>query len=389
MARSALSASEPRMVSVASAVATDSRRLVDALHRQLPSEGLAAIVVFFSPDYDAREVAHRLAELYPTIPTYGCTTAGELTPQGLGAHSAVAIGFPSRDFTVVAQPISDLATFSVEDGRSVVDALRARLARDAPTATSASTFGLLFVDGMSRREETVISALYSALDDIPIVGGSAGDGLRFGQPWIIHNGQASANGAILMLVHTSLPFHVFKSDHFEATDVKMVVTEADIAGRTVKELNAEPAAAEYARAVGILDENLDALSFASHPVVVRVGGEYYARSIQRVNEDGSLSFFCAIDEGLVLTAARRRDMLQSIRELFQSVEEEIGAVDMYLGFDCVLRRLDAEQRQVTHELSELYRRNRVIGFNTYGEQFRSMHLNQTFTGVAIGRRRGA
>jgi len=26
----------------------------------------------------------------------------------------------------------------------------------------------------------------------------------------------------------------------------------------------------------------------------------------------------------------------------------------------------------------------VIGFNTYGEQFNGMHLNQTFTGVAIG-----
>ncbi len=30
-----------------------------------------------------------------------------------------------------------------------------------------------------------------------------------------------------------------------------------------------------------------------------------------------------------------------------------------------------------------------FGFNTYGEQFRSMHLNQTFTGVAIGRDAGA
>jgi len=27
----------------------------------------------------------------------------------------------------------------------------------------------------------------------------------------------------------------------------------------------------------------------------------------------------------------------------------------------------------------------VIGFNTYGEQFNGMHINQTFTGVAIGR----
>jgi hypothetical protein len=30
--------------------------------------------------------------------------------------------------------------------------------------------------------------------------------------------------------------------------------------------------------------------------------------------------------------------------------------------------------------------NNVIGFSTYGEQFSAMHLNQTFTGVALGRR---
>jgi hypothetical protein len=25
-----------------------------------------------------------------------------------------------------------------------------------------------------------------------------------------------------------------------------------------------------------------------------------------------------------------------------------------------------------------------VGFGTYGEQYRSMHLNQTFTGIAFG-----
>ena len=34
--------------------------------------------------------------------------------------------------------------------------------------------------------------------------------------------------------------------------------------------------------------------------------------------------------------------------------------------------------------SDLYRRYNVVGFETYGEQYRSMHLNQTFTGLAIG-----
>ncbi len=68
---------------------------------------------------------------------------------------------------------------------------------------------------------------------------------------------------------------------------------------------------------------------------------------------------------------------------------ELGEVDLYLGFDCVLRRLAAEREQMAQPMSKLYRMKRVVGFNTYGEQYTSMHVNQTFTGVAIGRRRAA
>jgi hypothetical protein len=49
----------------------------------------------------------------------------------------------------------------------------------------------------------------------------------------------------------------------------MVVTEADIERRIVRQINAEPAAIEYSRAVGIGDTKLGALSFAAHPVLVR------------------------------------------------------------------------------------------------------------------------
>ena len=126
------------------------------------------------------------------------------------------------------------------------------------------------------------------------------------------------------------------------------------------------------------------MSFAAHPVIVRVGGDYYCRSIERVNPDGSLSFFCAIDDGVVLTVAEPRDMVASMTSDFASLDDEIGGVDLMLGFECVLRRLDAENRQVKHKISDLYRRYHVAGFHTYGEQYNAMHLNQTFTGVAIG-----
>ena len=193
----------------------------------------------------------------------------------------------------------------------------------------------------------------------------------------------------MLLVETEYPVRSFYCDHFEPTETKLVVTSSDTSTRTVYELNAEPAALEYANSVGLETSSLAPMSFAAHPVVVRIGGDYYCRSIQRVNDDGSLSFFCAIDDGVVLTVAEPRDMVKSMEAEMERLEEAVGGVDFVLGFECVLRRLDAENRQMKRKVSELYRRYHDVGFHTYGEQYTAMHLNQTFTGVAIGRQGGA
>ena len=48
--------------------------------------------------------------------------------------------------------------------------------------------------------------------------------------------------------------------------------------------------------------------------LLRLGGKHYVRSIQKVNDDGSLSFFCAIDEGLVLRVASGENLVENLSE---------------------------------------------------------------------------
>ena len=50
-------------------------------------------------------------------------------------------------------------------------------------------FGILFVDGLSMLEEKVAAWLFSAFEDIPIVGGSAGDDLRFERTGVYADGR--------------------------------------------------------------------------------------------------------------------------------------------------------------------------------------------------------
>ena len=106
-----------------------------------------------------------------------------------------------------------------------------------------------------------------------------------------------------------------------------------------------------------------------------------------MNPDGSLTFFCAIAEGLVLTVARPHDIVRSTAETLSEIERSLGGIELVLGFECVLRRLDSENRQIVHLIEELYRHYSVVGFHTYGEQYNAMHLNQTLTGIAFGKGR--
>lgn len=345
------------------------------------------LLVFFSPIYCADTLARELSHAFPGLPVAGCSTAGEITPGGIADDALVVIALPRLGFRVVSDVIADIGSLTVERGAATARRLRAQLEQADGDGGSrpGHRFGVVLIDGMSYREELTISTIATALAGIPVVGGSAGDGMSFASTRQIHDGKACRNAAVLVLVECELPLEVFHHDNFQPTDQKLVVTRCDPERRIVYELNAEIAATEYARAVGARLDDLTPLRFASHPVVVRIGGNYYSRSIQRVHPDGSMSFFCAIDNGVVLTVARHCDLVKSAEAELARLDAALGGLDLVIGFDCVLRRVDAARRRARSRIEELYRRHNVTGFFTYGEQFGAMHLNQTFTGVAIGR----
>ncbi len=346
-------------------------------------------LIFFSQRLIEAVLFRRPARPRSGLHYAGCSTAGEITPRGLEEGHMVAVLFPAVLFCVESAMVDNLSSTGMDRITDEVEALRRSLRVKVEGRPAGSTFALCFIDGLSHAEEAATSAIHWGLDGIPLIGGSAGDDLKFETTRLIADGRVTSDSAIVVLVATEIPFRVFKTDNFVPTEEKLVVTASDPEHRLVREFNAADAAEEYASSVGIDKHSLTPLSFASHPVVVKVGGEYYCRSIQKMNTDGSLSFFCAIDDGVVLSIAEPKGMVETTRAALSSVSERLGGIDMILGFDCVLRRLDAHNRQVLRGISELYREHRVIGFGTYGEQYRSMHLNQTFTGIAFGQRQAA
>lgn len=371
-------------VRVASCNVRDPMLAATNLSSQLSHEHLGCVLFFCSAEYDLGRLGIALEHVFSGVRVCGCTSAGEITPQGYDRGCITAIGFDRRYFAIDCALISELDHFTLHDAQGLIDGLLATC-RDAQLApVKGNTFAITLLDGLSSREELVLATLNSALGTIPHFGGSAGDDERLANTHVFFNGAFHTRAATVLLVNTSLDFRVFSTHHMMQMNEKLVVTAADSSSRTVYELNAEPAAHAYARAAGVTFDELDRKVFALRPMAVRIGDHYFLRSVQRVNADRSLTFYCAVETGIVLTAMHPGPLLDNLRAQLDEAEAAVGPPLLTIGCDCFLRRLEAELTGVVEETSEFLREHRVIGFNTYGEQFEGMHINQTFTGVVIG-----
>jgi hypothetical protein len=353
------------------------------LHRLAAALGpgpFACVLLFVSPEADLTDIAGETAAAFPGSMVIGCSTAGEISSAGYTEGEIVALGLPAGLFGVNVVFFDNLRRIEPQDVVGRLIRARAALARAWPDWDH--EFAFLMVDGLSVREDALAAAIAAGLGPVPLFGGSAGDGTRFEATYVIHDGQLWQNAAVLALVRTACRVKVFSLDHLVPTERRMVVTEADPARRIVRRINAEPAAREYARLLGKDPAQLTPFTFAAHPVVVRIGGRHHVRAIQRVAPNGDLIFFSAIDEGLVLTLAEPSDMVAHLRRELARLAEG-GSLQAIIACDCILRRLEAQEKQMTGAIGRILAQHRVVGFSTYGEQLNAMHVNQTMTGVAI------
>ncbi len=355
------------------------------LAQQLCSAEVGFVLFFCSAKYDLPALSTALTAYFTDIDLVGCTTAGEISSEGYGRGCISAIGFDRQHFSVASVLIDQMERFSLYDAQELVENLVSECRGNAVAPIKDHSFALTLLDGLSSREEVVLAALSAALGSIPHFGGSAGDDNHLTHTHVYYDGQFHNGAAVVVLINTHLDFEVFTTHHLQPSTEKLVVTKVDSDSRRVLEFNAEPAAKEYARLIGCRLDELDMHLFASYPLAVKISDRYYPRAIQQTNSDHSLTFYCAVENGIVLTAMHTSSLLDNVNQVFQGLNQRLGEPLITIGCDCFLRRLEIDSKGGQQAIEEVLKKQNVIGFNTYGEQFNGMHINQTFTGVAIGR----
>lgn len=345
------------------------------------------VFVFASPLRDVEACAVSVARRFPMAHVVGCSTAGEQVSGVLGNGGLALAALCESEIAWASVAIDDLRGFGAESAAEAVAALFGVVGVDAsaPSFDPDACLAFLFVDGLARREEAVTAALADALGGVRLVGGSAGDDLAFQRTEVIHGPRVLTGGAVVLLGFGPGRFDVLKHQHFTVTPTALVVTRVDPAARRVYELDGTTALVAFARALRLPPVAVTPEVVFEHPLAFRCLGEIYVRSIQKVEDDGSLTFFCAVDEGMVLEIVERHDMPRELARAFETFNAGRGEPEFLLTFNCILRAIEARKQGCVAAVGGAIRGASAssIGFDTYGEQFDGLHINQTLVAAAI------
>ena len=370
---------QPNCIKVAISRTVDGEAAARTAALEINRKETCFVLAFVPAALDGQTIARALDEELGGVPVFGCSTAGQITTEGYETDALLLLAFPKSHFrcaSMLLDPLNPLTT-------TTIATVAQRHEQNFPHTAGWHRLGLIFSDGLSKQEDILISTLETVLGDLPIFGGSAGDGLRFEQTYVLHKGHVHHNAAVLLLLETDLPFRGIEFDHFLPAGNTIVITGADPDERKVFEINGAPAAQEYARLVGCSVEDLSPEIFAENPMLIEYKDNHYVRAISDADEDGALSFLAAIDDGLIMTLGQGQEIIKTLQTGLSVQDEKGRNPDFILGFDCVLRKLEIEQKQLGRAVSNILGNARVFGFNTYGEQHCGVHMNQTLVGVAF------
>jgi hypothetical protein len=352
--------------------------------------GAAIALVFASPRYPPDAFARALAEAFGPIPVYGCTTAGELGLDGFSEGGAVAMSVASRRFRAGAGLAADLDRSALSSGRRAMLAATEALGRRPEELSASRHVALSLIDGSSHGEEGFIAGAAGSAPGIPFVGGSASYGLQ-GPPTarVFAGGRAHPNAGLILLMETDHPFTVIMSEHMVPTERRIVVTASDPGRRMVHELDGRPARIVFSEMLGAASAEITDEIAGRNPFGYYVGGRAYVRSVMALEGD-SLRFACAVEDGVILRMMRAGEMLETTRRSLLEASERVGGeIRALIAFNCLGRYLETQAAGTTSLMGAELTNHPVIGFNTFGEQINSLHMNHTLAALAIGEKRDA
>lgn len=328
--------------------------------------------MFASPELSLSEAMAAVRAALPDTDLAGCSTAGEITEQGLaeGGIAVLLVRWGEASHLVKLTPRTDIAL------GQVAQQLQTPLfdkAMDLGKRAACVVLG----DGLSPMFEQVVTQLRrSAHGEHSVVGGGAADGRRFGQTQVAANDLFAEGGMVCVQVMTKNPWGVGVAHGVHPVSSRMTVTESN--GNVVETIDGRPAFSiyrEYAASLGVelseanapqflVENELGVLLFED---LVRV------RAGLKVGARGSIVFAGEVPEGSTVCIVRGEadEILSAAKSAALRAKAGLGDVPAagVLVFSCVCRGMVLGSRygEEIQALRSVFPDVPIAGFSSYGE----------------------
>lgn len=326
------------------------------------------LVLVFGPVAAVQAAAPALTKAFPQSHLAGCSTAGEITAEGVADGTLVVTGI-RFDHTDVRQSRTPLN--GMEDSHSAGVRLATGLPREGLCAV------LVFGQGVAINGSALIVGMTSVWgDDVPISGGLAGDGGAFAQTVVLDDSGASSDGLVAVgLYGDKLVYSHGSFGGWSPFGPARKVTRA--VNNVLYELDGEPALTVYKKYLGDYAKDLPA-SGLLFPFAM-LGSDHseigLIRTILGVDDaQGSLTLAGEIDpQGYLKLMHSNTDALVSGAEAAAQAAAQVqGGSEQGLALlvSCVGRKLVMGGRvdEEVEAVGDVFGQGATLaGFYSYGE----------------------
>jgi hypothetical protein len=361
---------------------------LSSLAGDLPKAGL----LFAAINFDHALILQEINQVFPDLELVGCTTDGEISSllgfqqdsltltlfcsDAVEIHAGV--GYKTQENAIAAaQQAVEQAT-----AKSLTPAKLCITVPASYTATGSTTSG-----------ENILKGLELALgENIPILGGTAGDQFRFKKTYQFYGTQVLTDALPILVFSGDLRFSHGIGCGWQPIGQKSMVTKAE--GTVLYEIDGQSALEFYQRYLG------DRQPTAEHPLSVYEGDSdrYYMRVPNTCDlEMGSINFLGNVPQGAIvqLTEISRDEVVAASETSFRTALEHYPGTEpeAVLLFSCCCRRwLLGTRAKEEYDLvkNALPKTIPVCGFYTYGEfsplqhQGSNYYHQETFVTLLLG-----
>ncbi len=308
---------------------------------QLGSEAPAMVFVFTSPRYDLPKLLEGIRSVTGTAHLVGATGSGEImreTYVGFGVGVAVMV-LSAGGYRFGVASAANIWERLTEVGQQIT--------REARDQAGPGRHGavVLLADCLAGNLQKLFNGVYRVTGPrVPIVGGAAGDEMKFVATFVFHDDKVVEKGAVAAWISSDEPFEVITRHGWEPIGVPLLVTRAE--GVDVMELDGRPAATVYEEQLGIAPGELDAANFwgtsVNHPLgLMQSDGTFIIRAARAKSPNGWLRI-----QGCVPQAGSAVQVMASTRDKLLAVTKEVGAIAhrredtaVLLSFSCAARAM--------------------------------------------------